>query len=150
MVVTNTAQLSLFSTIRTALLDNPTIYAYFSTDTITQFKPKEKSATFKGFPYIQVSFPETSTDLLVLSHENTIKDFEVTLSLVMEYLARDNYLTIANAIIYALEHAESTFDTASYHNLKIELIGTDDNYVTNQKECIRGEFSLRLTGTVWR
>jgi hypothetical protein len=148
--VTNTIQLSTFSIIQSILSSYSSLSSKFTSSHIFDYDPKEKAAGFTGFPYIVVDVPTTSTDLLVLDHSTTMKEFEVEIKLVVEYLAKSNYLTYANGIISAIEAAEQTFIDSGYNNVQIDLLGTDGNYVVHEKECIQGTFRLTLTGTVWR
>lgn len=147
--ITNSAQLSLFSTIRSIIKNNATLTAKFNDNNILQYFPKVKSAGFKGFPFITISIPSTVTDLLVMNHAATLKDFDVTIYIAVEYLAKDNFLSYLNALVYAIE-ADTTLASAGYFNTRIEVEDVDAQAVISEKECVVATLSLKLRGPVAR
>lgn len=148
--ITKTTQLNIFSLIRDALLNNSTLSTKFNTNNIVQIEPKHKSNNFCGFPYIWANVPTTESDILVIKDGVRNKEFTVDMYLRMEYLAKDNFITYANNIIYAIEQYKSTFLSSGYGNVSIELIGTDGNQVIDSKEIIEGFFQLTANGKVVR
>ena len=138
----NTTQLNTFEIVRDILLTNSTISAKFGLEDIYQYEPKHKSAEFRGFPYIVIKLPSTDTDPLTLSHGTTLKVFNGTILLRLEYLARDKFRDFANAIISTIEGAEETFRSSGYYTPLIELIDVDENTVIDSKELIEGTFEL--------
>jgi len=147
--VTNTTQLSLFSLIRTAIETNSTLAVKFSDRNILQFEPKHKASGFCGFPYIVVRVPSSDTEFILLNHSDNEDTFESEISLVMEYMARDNFLTYANALIYQLEATESTFGNSGYENVKIGLRNVQE-VTEDSKELVVGTFTISFTGWVGR
>ena len=150
VAITQTTQLSIFSLIKSALLNNSTLSTKFNSTNIIQYEPKHKSSNFIGFPYIWVNVPTTDDTILVLGDDLRLKDLSIELYLRMEYLAKDNYLNYANSIIRAIESYKSNFKSSGYHRVGIELINTDPNQVIQQKEIIEGIFNLTADGSVVR
>jgi len=148
--ISSTTQLSVYSTIKSLLQTSSVLNTKFTSNDYYQFEPNAKSASFRGYPYIWINIPETETDLLVTDHSTNLKDFNIDIILRMEYEARDNYLTYANAIISTIESGESTLQSAGYYNVKIELIGTDDHQIIEQKQVIEGLFQLSVNGYLGR
>lgn len=147
--ITNTTQLSIFSLIRSAIKANSTLLTKFSDRNILQYEPKHKSSSFVGFPYIVVKIPVTETEFVTLDHSDTEKSLDVTLILRMDYLAKDNFLNYANALIKAIESYESTFDTNGYFNTEINVRSVDE-VANDQKDLIEGTFILSYLGSVGR
>ena len=147
--ITNTTQFSTFALIRGILISNTTLKTKFNLNYVFEFEPKHKSINFCGFPYLVIQVPTTETDLLTFNHANTIKDFNVTILMVMDYEARDNVTNYCNALIKAIESKESSFQSVGYYNPKIELISAVPE-IQDQKQLIVSEFRLELMGGVER
>ena len=150
MAITTTTQLSTYSIIKAILQTSSVLNTKFTSDSYYEYEPNHKSASFKGFPYILIRIPETSTELTVVDHTVTEKDFNIDIFLRVEYLARDNFKTYANAIIAVIEGAESTLQSSGYFNAKIDMVGVDDQQIIDQKELVEGTFQLSLHGQVNR
>lgn len=148
--ITNTTQLSVFNSIRAAILANSTLNKKFTKSNIYQYEPKHKSPSFSGFPYIWIDIPSTANEKIVFNNNFNRKELTVDLYLRMDYLARDNYLSYANAILKAIEDYESTLQASGYYDVSIELIGTDSNQVIQQKEIVEGYFTITFQGYVNR
>lgn len=148
--ITSTAQLSIFTLIRDAIIANSTLFEKFDTSNIFQFEPKHKSAGFRGFPYIWIEIPETETDKIVFDNNLTLKNFTLTVHLRMDYEARDNFLNYANAVIKAIEDYESTFQSSGYYDVMVEMTDVDSNQVIHSKELVEGLFEVRNHGKVFR
>lgn len=148
--INENTQLSTFSLIRDALLANSTISGKFKTQDIYEFEPKQKSKSFRGFPYIWVNLPFTTSEKLTVDHGRTMKVFSANVYLRVEYLARSNFTSYANAIIAAIEAYESTFQASGYMDVECELLDVDPNTVIDQKELVEGIFEVRWHGQVGR
>lgn len=144
-----TTQLSLFSIIKSVILSNSTLSARFNSNNILQYEPKHKSANFCGFPYLVIKVPTTSTDFVTLNHSTTDKEFNTEIFIVMEYLARDSFLSYVNQLIYQIELSESTFESSGYFNVKIDLRSIEPT-TEDQKELIVGNLILSSTSLVNR
>lgn len=147
--ITNTTQLSTFSLIRGLLISNTTLKTKFNMNNVFEFEPKHKSSNFYGFPYLVIQVPTTETDLLTFNHANTIKDFNVTILMVMDYEARAKVTEYCNAVIKSIESNESSFQSVGYYNPRIELISATPE-IQDQKQLIVSEFRLELMGCVER
>lgn len=147
--VTNTTQLSTFDLVKNILLTNTTLSSKFSSSSIYSFDPLEKDLGFHGFPYIVIEYPESETDPLTLDKTQTVKEFTVVITLVMEWMARDNFTTYANPIISQLETSMTTFESSGYY---LTGVGTEAPIVDviNQKHVITQTFRLNLRGGVSR
>jgi len=141
-------QLSTFDTFKTVLSSNTVLSSAVDSDSYYEFEPNLKSGSFNGFPYIvvntpQLDNPEGTFDTLEFK-ENT-----VIIELVVEYHARSNYKTYANAVIQALETAESTLETIGLYNTTVVHDGVAEEYM-NQKQLVRGTFTVSHDGYVTR
>jgi len=146
--VTTSTQLSvLFSTIRTSLLSSSTIAGYMTTQDFYQFDPNFKQVKY---PHIQIELPSTDTDLLTMNHATTLKTFTIPIILRVEFIAKDNHSTIAQAIINQLESDEATFDALGYYDLSIDLVDTDGGVELDQKRVIISNFELSFNGGIDR
>jgi hypothetical protein len=115
----NKTQLSLFETIRTVLRSNSTISAKFKESDFYDFEPNLKSIS-SSVPFISISYPEQgTTDLITLNHKLTTKPYDITIKLEMDYEARSKFSGFGNAIIYQLEHSESTFEALGLYDLRV-------------------------------
>jgi len=148
--ISTTAQLSAFTMVRNALQTNSVLNTKFDTADYYEFEPNHKSSDFRGFPYIIIRTPDTETDLLVLKHTTTLKNFNIPIILRLEYTARSKFKDYANAIIAELESSESYFELFGYYDTKIELVSTDDQQVIQEKQIVEGEFLLTFQGNVER
>ena len=146
--VTITTQLSTFTIIRDILRGNSSIGAKFAKTDFYEFEEKLKAIKTR-IPLFVIMIPSTETDLLVFDSSSTIKEFSVGILLKMDYSARDNFITYANAVIYEIEKSSTTFEASGYYFPKIELIKADAE-VEDEKQLIVGEFELKLTGNVVR
>ena len=143
-------QFSQFNITKAILLTNTVISKSFDSDRILEFDPKHKSGNFPGFPYIVINIPTTDTDSLTLSHETTLKAFDVQIILRLEYLARDKVRGFVNAIVSTIEGAEETYRTAGYYTPLIDVDDIDPNTVIDQKELVEVIFSLKSQAGVTR
>ena len=150
-VITLASQLNLFDTIKTAILTDSVLSAKFGTGRIFEFEPIPKSASFPGLPYIVVNIPTNESDPLTMDQKTQFKPFTVMIELVMDQAiaATGAYRTYANKILAALEGAVTSFQTLGYYNLKATLEGSVSDTVKD-KSCIRGTFSLTLSGVTNR
>lgn len=148
--ITATTQLSLFSLIRSAIKANSTLAVKFSDKNIFQFEPKQKALDAVGYPYIWINVPSTDSAKLVFNNSVVPKELDVDLYLRVEWMARDNFLNYANAIISALEAYESTFQSSGYYDVMCEMVDIDSNQVIDQKEIVEGVFRVRFHGQVAR
>lgn len=146
MQIDKDSQLSTFSLIRTALLENDVISAKFKTQDIYEFDPKEKGSQFKGFPYIWVNLPFTSNEQVTL--EGGLKTFTANLYLRVEFMARDKFTGYANAVLVSIKDYEKYFQREGYMNTNIELLDIDPNTVIHQKELVEGTFEITWHGQV--
>lgn len=147
--ITTTTQLSTFSLLRTVLLADSTIGARFKTADFYEIEPLHKSSGFKGFPYIWIRTPSTSTEFITMTHADTDKTFESEIIVRMDYMARANFITYANAIVSAIEAATSTFEASGYFNHHIEFNGVDVVTI-DSKDCVEGRFMFTCSGFVDR
>lgn len=146
--VTVTTQLSTFSTIRTILLSNTTLAAKFTSNDIYQYEPNLKSPDIR-LPYIAIDLPSTTTDLYVMSLNDSLKTFEISMRLVVEYQARDNFINYANAILAVIEGTESSFNGIGLFNIKCEFQDASTE-ILKEQQVIAGNFSITGDGTVGR
>jgi len=147
--ITNTTQLSLFSLIKTALRGNTALLTKFNSNDYYRFEPSFKSFSFSQLPFIVIQTPTTDSEFLVLDHSNNLKDFNITIMLFVDFSARDNFDTYANAIVAEIESEESTFESSGYYHAEIDLVdvGTDD---IQDKKVVVGTFEMTLSGSVSR
>lgn len=148
--VTKSSQLDIFSLIKQVLRTSTVLNGKFGTNDYYEYEPNQKSSAFNGFPYIVIRVPSTETDLLVLNHTTTIKGFNIPIILRVEFSARDNFKTYANAILDTLESGTTTFQDSGYYDINIDLIDTDDQAIIDQKEIVEGMFELTFQGYVNR
>jgi len=146
--ITNTSQLNTFSLIRDILLTNTTISARFSKGDFYEYEPRLKNTGVR-LPHIVIKFPETSTELISINNVMTEKTFEITILLKMDWEARSKAQDYSNAMMHAIELAESTFEASGYYNAKLELMTLDDE-VEDMKTLVVGQFILKLEGSVLR
>lgn len=148
--ITSTTQLSLFSLIRSAIKANATLTVKFSDKNILQFEPKQKALDSIGYPYIWVNIPSTESAKLVYDNSVVPKDIQVDMYLRIEWMARDNFLNYANALVAAIEAYESTFQASGYYDVMCDLLNVDSNQVIDQKEIIEGVYRITFHGQVGR
>lgn len=146
--VTIDSQLSTFTLVRDILLGSSVLSAKFSRNDFFEFEENLKAVNVR-LPHFVIKLPSTNTDLLVINQGTTIKEFSVMILLKMDYSARSNFRTYANAVIRQVESSESTFEASGYYMPKIELSNASDE-VEDEKQLIVGEFELRLIGNVLR
>ena len=147
-VIDKSTQLTIFETIRDSLLSNSVISSKFSQSDFYQWEPKLKGASTK-VPYIVIKIPTTSTEFIVMDHDNRLKELSVELIMVLDYEARDNFITYANAIINQFESATTTFEGVGYYNSRIDLESNVEEII-DQKDVVTGTFSLMFNGWVNR
>lgn len=147
--ITNTTQLLTFSLIRGILRSNSIISSKFSVNDFYEFDPLVKDITFSGYPFIVINIPTTDTNSLTMPKTQTIKEFEVIITLIMDWVARDNFVTYSNAIISQIESAMGDFEASGYY---LDRIDTETPMVTDlsQKKIIEGTFRVYLKGGVAR
>jgi len=145
--ITNTSQLSTFSVIRSVLRTNPTIAAKFPVGNFYEFEPKHKSQSFRGFPYIIISIPNTDDVDEYLGDITTNREFNCEIIMRMEYEARDNLSSYASNIIKELDNSLSTFTSSGYYMKKVTFEGAS-TLTIDQKELVEARFTLILTGEV--
>lgn len=148
--ITQTTQLDTFSLIRAAIKANSTLSAKFNDSNIYEFEPKHKGNKQTHFPYIWVDVPSLSADTPSFDNSFSIKELEANAVLRMEWHARDNFTTYANAFIKAIEDYEDTFDASGYYDVECEYLGNDPNQVIDQKEIVEAAFRISFQGKVQR
>ena len=148
VLITKTTQLNTFSMIRTALLANSTISAKFTATQILEFEPKIKGSSFNKFPYIVVRGPENPNEDGYLGNELENRNFNIDISLVMDYFAKDKYTGFANAIINALNTGESSYKESGYDYIGAEATGPPVPVTESQKDLLVGDFIMILNGDV--
>ena len=142
--------LSVFNLVRDAILASDVLSKKFETKMIVQFEPKHKSRGFSGFPYFWVNIPEATPEKLVFDNSLVNEELSCTVILRMDWEARDNYLSYANAFLKAIADYESTFESAGYYDVMPRLIDTNPNQTIEEKQVVEGEFSLDWHGHVRR
>lgn len=148
--ITSTTQLSTFETVRDIFLADSTLSKKFKESNIYQFEPNMKSLSFRSLPYIVINIPNTETELLTMNHEQTQKEFNIEIVLVVAYEpARDKVLEYMNAIIDSLENSESTFDALGYFNLRIDA-ETPTVELIKEKQVVVSLMTLSFSGGVAR
>jgi len=159
--ITNTTQLDFFLTIRNILKGNADIARLFKDNNFYEFEPNMDSISFDMLPYFVISVPNFKTDLLVADHSTTLKDIDVTITMVFgwEYrskLASDGskedagkFRQFCNAVIRQIESSESTLEAVGFQNPAIDLIDTGNDIIQG-KQALRAIFTLSGEGYVWR
>lgn len=147
--ITNTIQLSLFTLLKTVIKANSTLSVKFNDKNIVQYEVKHKSANFFGFPYIFIRVPTTETEFITLNHQDTEKSFDAEIVINMDYMAKDNFLNYANALIYAIESNEASFESNGYFNAEINVRSVQE-MVEDNKDLIVGTFVFSASGSVGR
>jgi len=145
--ITNTSQLNTFSTIRDIILTNTTISNKFSTKDFYEFEPKLKSHTFKGFPYIVINVPSHQDKRELVGNTIRSKSFEITIILVVDYVAREKVTSYVSNIISALESADDTFNDSGYNLVAVDN-DTPEEELQDQKTVITTQINLFLEGEV--
>jgi hypothetical protein len=148
--ITNTTILSTFSLIRAAVVANSTLSVKFNASNIYQFEPKHKSAGFKAFPYIWVNIPSSGSEKVVFDNNFELREFTVTVTLRVDWQARDKVLSYCNAFIKAMNDYESVFQAVGYYDPLTELLSVDSNVVIESKEIVEAVFDITLHGQVGR
>jgi len=146
--VTNTAQLSTFSIIRSIILSNSVLAKKFNVKNVLEFEPKPKSSNFSGFPYIVVNVPDVEDNESYIGDTLRYKNFDVEIVLRMDYEARDNYTEYASNLITVIDAANSTFNASGYGLIRITSDGRPQSITVHSKEIIEGTFTLELDGEV--
>jgi len=148
--IDNTTVLSVFNIIKNAIIDNNTLTTKFNASNILQFEPKHKSASFKGFPYFWINFPESEPEKIVFDNNFTIRSFDVPVILRVDYQARSRVLDYANAFLKAIEDDELVFDNSGYYDVMPSIIDTNPDQQIEEKEVVEVEFNIALRGQVSR
>jgi hypothetical protein len=146
--VTIDSQLNTFTLIRDILLGSTVLSAKFTRNDFFEFEENLKALNVR-LPHFVIKVPVTNTDLLVINQGTTIKEFSVMILLKMDYSARSNFRTYANAVIRQIESSESLFEASGYYMPKVELSSVGDE-VEDEKQLVVGQFELRLIGNVLR
>ena len=146
--ITSSAQLSTFSTIKSILMTSTVLNTKFATGDYYEFEPNLKAGSFSGYPYIVINTPSLSNPDETFEGVS-FKVNQIIIELVVEYSARSNFVTYANAIIDVIESNESTLESVGLYNTKIEFDDTSEEYVS-QKQMVRGTFTLTHDGYVTR
>jgi len=146
--ITNTSQLSTFSILKAIILSNSTLSTKFSGSNILEFDPKLKSSSFPGFPYIVVNVPGVDNTEEYLGNTLRHKEFEVEITMVMEYLAKGNYSSYVSNLVSVLDASDATLKANGYNLVKITADGKPDQQTLQSKEVIIGSFTLTLQGEV--
>jgi hypothetical protein len=147
--VTYTTQLSVFDTIKSVLISDSTISAKFRSQDFFQYDPQLLSNPLNQFPYIVIGVPDVETKDFIIDYSTALKAMTVTITLVIEYEAREKVLTYANAIISSLESARSTFDDSGYYISQVDFKGSVTERNSN-KTLIVSSFDVMFTFTVAR
>jgi hypothetical protein len=148
--LTATAQLSSFNTIKTVLKSSSVLSAKFQDTMYYEFEPRIKGPGFKGFPYIVINTPTNSEPDSSMDRSWRLKPFSAVIELVMDYEARANVVTYANAIINAIETGTTTFESAGIYGVECTLNGIDDQEIRDMKPVVRVTFDMTWTGQVAR
>lgn len=146
--VPNTTQLSVFDTFK-GILQASSELNRINSSQYHQFEPNVKSRSFTGFPYIVITIPSTTTDLLVFNHQITLKEFPVIISLVVEFTAQDKVISYSNAIMYSIEAAETTLEAIGLYNLNVSSDAPSPE-IKKDKEVLRVNFTVTGNGAVLR
>lgn len=148
--ITNTTVLSLFDLLKAAVVADSTLSFKFSANNILQFEPNHKAVNFTGFPYIWFNIPNTDSSKVVFDNNFTVKDLSVSAFMRIDWLARSNVLSYANAMIRAIESYESTFQASGYHDVMIDVIDVNPHQIIDQKDIVEVEFLITFRGQVSR
>lgn len=147
--ITQTTQLNLFSTFQTVFLANSTLAQKFNTRNIYEFEPNLKGLNAQSLPYIVVSVPQSDSEPIVLNNTTLYKDFIVNVMMVMDYAARSNWRTYANALIRALEAADSSFQSIGYRGIVVDSASPRVELI-NENQVITGDFTVNFKGYMAR
>ena len=147
--ITNTTQISLFETIKTRLKTSTVLNTKFKDTDYYQFEPNYKSKSFPGFPCIIIEVPLTENEHVSMDHSVNNKQFDITITLIVEYEARDKYVSYSTAIIDTLEKSEQNFEDIGYFNLNINSDKPEPEFL-KEKEVITGTHNLMFEGTIQR
>jgi len=147
--ITNTTQLSTFSTIRTIIRGNATLAAKYTVDDFYEFMPNFKSSTFKGLPFMLIETPNADTEEGddVLGNVVDFKGFTVTITIFTDYSARDQHTGDVNQALTTLRNSQSTLESAGYDYVDLRSSKPDIDYM-NQKQVVFTEIELDLAGEV--
>ena len=131
------------------LLTNSTLSAKFTPNDFYEYEPKQKSATFRGFPYFVIKTPSSDMSFVSMNHAVTDRMFDVEIIMRVEYLARDNVLGYINAIAYQIDASESTFEASGYYNPRINVRNVIE-VTEDSKELVEATFTFSCNGFVNR
>lgn len=148
--ITNTTVLSVFSLIRDAIVANTDLAVRFNLNNIFQYEPKHKAANSTSFPYFWINLPDTEQEKTVFDNNFTLREFEISAVLRVDYLARERVLGYCNAFLKAIEDFESTFEASGYYDVMVDLEGVDPSTVIENKEVVEAIFSITFHGQVTR
>ena len=148
-LVGSASQLSTFSAIRTIMKKSSILNAKFGTDDYYEYEPATKGGDFNKHPYIVINDPQATQEEETFNSIVRFKEYPIIIELVVEYSARSNFVSYANAVIDVIEKNESDLESSGYYNTKIDFNGSDVEII-NQHRNIRGTFTLGLDGTVSR
>lgn len=137
-MVTDTTQLSVFTTIRDLLLQNSTLNNKFSKSNFYLFEELLKNSKL---PQIIIKVPPYDTELLTLDHSITWKTFSIPIIMKIGWTAKDKAVDYANAVINQIEQNEISLATNRIHNPKINLIDLDDD-TEDQTRIVEAQFEL--------
>lgn len=142
--ITKTTQLNLFNTFVTVITSDSTLNSKFNASNILQFEPT--SLKHNSLPYIHIPLPNTTSTEEVLNGTLKTKSFQVNMLMLNQYMAKDNILNYANAMINAIESSTS-FDTLGYYDVKCDLLNTRTEDRDGQTIIVT-EFNINFTGNI--
>ena len=146
--ITNSTQLDIFDEIKIALLKSPTISGKFKSNNFYEFEPTMKDIITKStYPYIVIKVPELETSTLTIDDVST-KNPTVIITMVLEWEARNNFRTYANAIIDMIETHSADFEPKGYYKPDISTDSTTDNI--DSKQFVVGIFTVNFMGYISR
>jgi hypothetical protein len=147
--ITNTTQLSTFSIIRDIIRGDSTLSVKFPVSSFYEFEPNIKSLKRSFLPYFIIKVPNTDVEFIDMKHQNQMTEFNIDITMVMDYDARDNFTSYANKVIRQIESNETTFEAYGYFNVKIKLNDSGSDYIDGG-QTVTGIFELTVTGRVER
>ena len=150
MMLENDSQLSVFNTIKNAILANSVLNVRFRSCDVYEFEPKLKSAGFSGFPYFRIEFPELGGEKAVMDYGLEFREWSVLVHLRVEFLARSKVRDFANAFIKAVEDYVGVFESSGFYDVGVGLENVDDSLVIDQKELVEAIFRVSFHGGVRR
>jgi len=145
--ITQSTQLTVFDLIRAAIRIDSTLAIKFQPNKFHLFEPNYKSVDFTSFPYIVISPPNLDSEHITLDNSLNDKELVINVQLVMDYMAKDNFIDYCNKIITAVNGYYTTFSASGYYNVQCDLNDSDQEY-RKHKHVIVGFLTVRFGGAV--